>query len=212
MDKGLCLRNIEIRDATRVLVSLDEMVAPGEVLTVMGPSGSGKSTLLSYLIGQLARDFRATGEVWLDGRRVDQLPPHARRIGILMQDVLLFPHLSVGGNLAFGLRAGGSRSNRRARVEAALAEVGLEGFADRDPATLSGGQKARVALMRMLLSEPCALLLDEPFSGLDAERRASVRALIFDTARQRGLPVVLVTHDPEDAAAAGGKVVRLGDG
>lgn len=210
MDKGLSLRNLRIARGAEVLVDLSRDVQPGTVLTVMGPSGSGKSTLLSHLIGQLAPEFRATGEVWLDGMRVDRLPPHKRRIGILMQDVLLFPHLSVGGNLAFGLRAGGSRAARRARIEEALAEVGLDGFADRDPATMSGGQKARVALMRMLLSEPCALLLDEPFSGLDAELRQSVRRLVFDVAARRDLPVLLVTHDADDADAAGGEILRLG--
>jgi len=210
MDKGLLLRNLRISKGDETLVDLSRDVHPGAVLTVMGPSGSGKSTLLSHLIGQLAPEFRAEGEVWLDGMRVDTLSPHQRRIGILMQDVLLFPHMSVGGNLAFGLRGGGSRGARKARIDAALAEIGLDGFADRDPATLSGGQKARVALMRMLLSEPCALLLDEPFSGLDAELRQSVRRLVFDVAARRDLPVLLVTHDAEDAEAAGGEILRLG--
>ena len=116
----------------------------------------------------------------------------------------------MGANLAFGLAQGGTRAERRAQIDAALAEVGLEGFADRDPETLSGGQRARVALMRMLLSEPKALLLDEPFSGLDAALREQVRALVFDHARARALPVLMVTHDQEDADAAGGEVVRLG--
>ena len=122
----------------------------------------------------------------------------------------MFPHLSVGANLAFGLQQGGSTSQRQAKIEEALEEVGLGGFADRDPATLSGGQKARIALMRMLLSEPCGLLLDEPFSRLDAERRAQVRDMVFDRARARQLPVLMVTHDAEDAHAAGGEIVTLG--
>ena len=130
-------------------------------------------------------------------------------MGILFQDDLLFPHLSVGANLAFGLAKGGSAADRQARIEAALDEVGLAGFADRDPATLSGGQKARVALMRMLLSEPCALLLDEPFSRLDAALRAQVREMVFQRAKARQLPVLMVTHDAEDAAAAGGEVIAL---
>ena len=152
----------------------------------------------------------------LQGEDITGLPAHRRRLGILFQDDLLFPHLSVAGNLAFGLAPGGGRRARRARIEAALAEIGLEGFADRDPATLSGGQKARVALMRMLLAEPRALLLDEAFSGLDAARRAQVRALVFERARARGLPVLMVTHDAADARAAGGEVLELsppaGDG
>jgi putative thiamine transport system ATP-binding protein len=101
------------------------------------------------------------------------------------------------------------RQARRARIEAALADVDLAGFADRDPATLSGGQRARVALMRMLLSEPRALLLDEPFSRLDAALREQVRALVFGLARERRLPVLMVTHDEADARAAGGDVKRL---
>lgn len=210
MDRGLHLEQVTISTGARMLVALDRMIAPGAVLTLMGPSGSGKSTLLSFLTGTLAPEFTATGRVILDGNDITHLPPHHRRIGLLFQDTLLFPHLSVGGNLAFGLRPGGSRAERRARIEAALAEVNLAGYANRDPATLSGGQKARVALMRMLLAEPRALLLDEPFSRLDADLRGQVRSMVFERARRRDLPVLLVTHDAEDATAAGGEVVSLG--
>jgi putative thiamine transport system ATP-binding protein len=104
------------------------------------------------------------------------------------------------------------RLARRTRVEAALAEAGLEGFAGRDPATLSGGQRARAALMRALLAEPRALLLDEPFGGLDVDLRQRMRRFVLDHAVRRGLPTLLVTHDPADAAAAGGPVVSLADG
>jgi putative thiamine transport system ATP-binding protein len=145
----------------------------------------------------------------LDGADITNAPAHQRRVGILFQDDLLFPHLSVGENLAFGLRPGGSKGERQAKIADALTEVGLEGFADRDPATLSGGQKARVALMRMLLSDPCALLLDEPFSRLDTALRAQVRALVFARAKARALPVLMVTHDAEDAAAADGEIITL---
>jgi putative thiamine transport system ATP-binding protein len=192
------------------LMALDCTVGPGEVLTVMGPSGSGKSTLLAAITGTLEPVFTMTGRIRLDGRDLAGLPTEARQIGILFQDEYLFPHLSVGANLAFGLKPGlRGRAARRARIEAALAEVGLAGFADRDPATLSGGQRARVALQRMLLSEPRALLLDEAFSKLDTGLRAQVRALVFDTARHRALPVLQVTHDHSDAEAAGGETVRL---
>ena len=210
MDKGLALRDVVIRKSGTPLLSVDHMIAPGEVLTVMGPSGVGKSTLLAYITGNLATDFAASGQVWLDGHEITDLPAHKRRVGILFQDDLLFPHLSVGANLAFGLAPGGGRAERQAKVEEALREVGLDGYADRDPATLSGGQKARVALMRMLLSEPCALLLDEPFSRLDAALRAQVREMVFDRARVRALPVLMVTHDVEDARAAGGEIIALG--
>jgi putative thiamine transport system ATP-binding protein len=212
MDKGLSLRKVTISRNGIPLFSLSHDIAPGAVLTVMGPSGAGKSTLLAFITGTLSRDFEATGEVWVDGHEVTHAAPHQRRVGILFQDDLLFPHLSVGANLAFGLRPGGSPASRQARTEEALEEVGLQGFADRDPATLSGGQKARVALMRMLLSEPCALLLDEPFSRLDAALRAQVRELVFARARARALPILMVTHDADDAAAAGGEVLVLGTG
>ncbi len=210
MDKGLSLRNVTISKDGVPLLSVNHDIGPGEVLTVMGPSGVGKSTLLAFITGTLAPDFEATGEVWLDGHEITHAPPHRRRVGILFQDDLLFPHLSVGANLAFGLAQGGSSRDRLAKVDEALDEVGLKGFADRDPATLSGGQKARVALMRMLLSEPCGLLLDEPFSRLDAALRAQVREMVFDRARARELPVLMVTHDAEDARAAGGVIVTLG--
>ena len=208
-ERGLRLEGLCIERGAARLVMLDARIAPGEVLTVMGPSGAGKSTLLSAVMGTLAPAFRLRGRVRLDGRDVTDLPPEARRIGILFQEELLFPHLSVGGNLAFGLPASVPRRDRAQAAARALEEVGLPGFADRDPATLSGGQKARVALMRMLLADPRALLLDEAFSRLDAGLRAQTRDLVFGLARARGLPVLMVTHDAEDAAAAGGPVVRL---
>lgn len=210
MDKGLSLRDVTIAKDGAPLLAISYDVAPGDVLTVMGPSGVGKSTLLAFITGTLSPDFRATGEVWINGHNITHAAPHQRRVGILFQDDLLFPHLSVGANLAFGLQPGGSPAERRARIDEALEEVELRGFADRDPATLSGGQKARVALMRMLLSEPCALLLDEPFSRLDAALRAQIRDMVFERAKVRKLPVLMVTHDIDDAQAAGGDIITLG--
>lgn len=207
MDKGLTLHNVDIRRGKERLLQVNHHIAPGDVLTVMGPSGVGKSTLLSYITGTLAPTFTATGRVTLNGRDITAAASHTRRVGILFQDDLLFPHLSVGANLAFGLRA--DATDRTAKVAEALAEVGLDSFADRDPATLSGGQKARVALMRMLLSEPEALLLDEPFSRLDAALRAQVREMVFARAMARDLPVLMVTHDAQDAEAAGGVMIEL---
>ena len=208
---GLQLEMLDLSvDGRALFAGFSLQVEPGEVVTVMGPSGCGKSSLLSYLCGTLDPPFRAMGRIWLNGASIDGLPPERRRLGILFQDDMLFPHLSVGENLAFALpRAVQPRAERRARVAAALREAGLDGFAERDPATLSGGQRARVALMRTLLAEPRALLLDEPFNKLDQDLRERVRRFVFDHARSLALPTLLVTHDPADAKAAGGPVVSL---
>lgn len=208
----LVLERVTLRAGDRVLVhDLSLRVARGEVLTVMGPSGAGKSSLLAFACGALPPGIDGKGRVAVDGEDLSALPPHRRRLGILFQDDLLFPHMSVGGNLLFGLDAAvRGRSARRAAVEAALAEAELPGFAARDPATLSGGQRARVALMRVLLSRPRALLLDEPFARLDAALRGRMRRFVFAAAVSRGLPVLLVTHDADDIPAEGGAVVELG--
>jgi putative thiamine transport system ATP-binding protein len=185
-------------------------IAPGDCMTGRGPSGCGKSSLLAFISGTLDPAFAAKGSVALDDRVLDAEPPERRRLGILFQDDLLFPHLTVGGNLAFALPAVvQGREARRQRIDAALRDAGLEGYADRDPATLSGGQRARVALLRTLLAEPRALLLDEPFSKLDMALREDFRRLVFAHARTRGLPTILVTHDEADARAAGGTVLQL---
>ncbi len=205
MTAGLTLDQLTISQGDTPMVRLTAHVAPGQVLTIMGPSGSGKSTLLAALIGALPQGFTATGQIKLNGIDITTLPTQVRQIGLLFQDDVLFPHLSVAQNLGFGLRPGGTRAERAAKIESALARVDLTGFGPRDPATLSGGQRARVALMRSLLAEPKALLLDEPFSRLDQSLRAQIRALVFEQAR--GLPVILVTHDIEDAHAAGGPVL-----
>jgi len=127
MDKGLTLDNVSIFKDGSPLLSLSATVAPGEVLSIMGPSGVGKSTLLAFVTGTLAQDFSVSGSVHLDGIDITTTPPHQRRVGILFQDDLLFPHLSVGANLAFGLNAGGSKTDRLSKIDAALVEVGLAG-------------------------------------------------------------------------------------
>ncbi|MGL6252809.1 MAG: ATP-binding cassette domain-containing protein [Billgrantia desiderata] len=207
-DHRLVLDDVRIALEDNPLLDLDAKIGPGEVFTVMGPSGSGKSTLLAYLAGFLAPAFQASGRVLLDDSDITRLPAEHRGIGLLFQDPLLFPHLSVAGNLRFGMPR--ALPDKAARVETALAQVGLAGFGPRDPATLSGGQKARVALMRLLLSEPRAVLLDEPFSKLDRQLRHDMRRLVFDRLREAGLPSLLVTHDREDAEDAGGRVIELG--
>jgi putative thiamine transport system ATP-binding protein len=210
MTSGLSLQNIRIALNERALVALDTHIAQGEILTVMGPSGSGKSSLFAFLAGFLDPVFTSSGSVLVDGIDVTDKPAHQRHLGLLFQDPLLFPHMDVVGNLMFALPPSiKGKAARRMRVDAALSEAGLEGFGTRDPDTLSGGQKARVALMRTLLSQPKALLLDEPFSKLDTDLRAQMRAIVFGTAKRLNLPVMLVTHDEADAAAAGGPVIRL---
>jgi putative thiamine transport system ATP-binding protein len=210
--EGLELNAVSIAIADRALLGpLHVTVARGDRVTIMGPSGCGKSSLLAFVAGTLDPAFNAGGDVRIDGASVLEKPPERRRVGILFQDDLLFPHLSVGDNLMFALppsiRDPGAR---RAAAELALEEAALAGFFARDPATLSGGQRARVAVMRTLLAAPRVLLLDEPFNKLDARLRQEFRRFVFDHACERALPVLLVTHDPADADAAGGKIVMLG--
>ncbi|MBW3804910.1 ATP-binding cassette domain-containing protein [Aeromonas jandaei] len=186
-----------------LLLSLPALqVAPGEVLTLMGPSGCGKSSLLAALAGVLPASgpLRLEGDVTLGERRLIQLPPQARRIGMLFQDDLLFDHLTVAENLMFGMPASvkGHRV-RREKAVATLAQVDLTSQADKLPGALSGGQKARVSLLRALLAEPEALLLDEPFSRLDKPLRAAFRELVFAQIKALAIPAILVTHDEVDA-------------
>lgn len=208
MTGNLTLDELRISNAGQTIAALDLRIEPGEVVTIMGPSGSGKSTALAAILGTLAPVFTVQGRILLNGRDITTLPPHLRKIGLLFQDDVLFPHLSVGGNLAFAIPPEiRNRAERRNIVETALDDAELSGFADRDPATLSGGQRARVALMRTLLARPCALLLDEPFSRLDAALRTQIRSFVLDRIRAERLPTLLVTHDREDAQAAGGRVI-----
>lgn len=207
----LVLDGVAISLAGRELLSVTRTIAPGCVLTIMGPSGSGKSTLLAYVGGFMDPVFEARGRVLSGDIEITTLPAEDRHAGILFQDPLLFPHMSVGANVAFALPARiRGRAERRARAADALDGVALAGMAERDPDTLSGGQRARVALARVLVSEPRMLLLDEPFSKLDMALRGQMRDLVFAKARESGLPVLLVTHDEADAQAAGGELIRIG--
>lgn len=204
---GLAIR---YRGGAPLFPPLTLRVPPGTIATIMGPSGIGKSTLLDAIGGHLAHGFSLEGDLSLNGTDLRPLPAERRHIGLLFQDALLFPHLSVADNLAFGLPS--RLKGRAARAEAvarALDQAGLAGLGDRDPATLSGGQRVRAALMRTLLAEPAALLLDEPFSKLDAGLRAEMRRFTFDHIRRRGIPALMVTHDPGDAEATGGPVLPL---
>lgn len=197
-------------------VELDVRVADGEVLAVLGPNGAGKSTLLRVLAGLLAPDggrVEVDGEPWDDVAGGVHLPPHRRRLGMVFQDHLLFPHLTVSDNVAFGLRTRGTgRTAARAAADRWLARVGLDGLGGRRPAELSGGQAQRAALARALVGDPALLLLDEPLSALDARTRLTVRAELRRHLAEFGGSTVLVTHDPVDAMALADRVVVVEEG
>jgi len=200
---ALTLTHVGILRGDEVLIRPFSLgIAAGETVTLMGASGTGKSTLLAFIAGDLEAPFTAEGTVSLEGRNLDGVPPERRRIGRLFQDDLLFPHLTVAENILFGMPRG-PRVERLKRVEAALAEAELEGFGARPPHTLSGGQRARVALMRALVAEPRAMLLDEPFNKLDAELREAMRDFVFAHIAMRRIPCLMVTHDHADVPEKG---------
>ncbi|BCJ55203.1 ABC transporter ATP-binding protein [Actinoplanes sp. NBRC 14428] len=189
---------------------------PGEVVALLGPNGAGKTTALRALAGLIALD---DGYVTLDGHRLDDpaagvfTAPEHRRIGVVFQDYLLFPHLSALENVAFGPRSrGSSRADSRARAADLLARVGLAEHARRKPRELSGGQAQRVALARALATEPRLLLLDEPLAALDARTRLETRARLRGHLGTHAGPTVLVTHDPLDAMMLADRLVILEEG
>ncbi|MFT0548728.1 ATP-binding cassette domain-containing protein [Allopusillimonas ginsengisoli] len=201
---------LEVLDLTihhaghRLVGPLSFSVGAGQVHTIMGPSGSGKSTILNWMIGETNNSFRYSGDLLLGGEPVLDLPVEQRRIGILFQDDLLFPHMSVGRNLAFALpHTIIGVSARRQRVDEMLENIGLSGFHQRDPASLSGGQRARVSVARALIAEPRAVLLDEPFSKLDSTLRTQFRTFVFEWITRQAIPAILVTHDSDDAPDSG---------
>jgi putative thiamine transport system ATP-binding protein len=207
---ALVLDHITIAVHGRTLIKdLSASIEPGQVLAVMGPSGSGKSSLLAWVAGTLEPPFEARGALRLDDEDLSSRPIQQRRIGLLFQDDLLFPHLSVLGNLLFALPSG-DRATRRQTAEAALAQAGLAGFGPRLPDSLSGGQRSRVSLLRALLAQPAALLLDEPFSKLDTALRQQMREFTFTTLAERRVPALLVTHDTADVPTDA-QVCRLTD-
>ena len=173
-------------------------ITGGEIVTLMGPSGCGKSSLLAGIAGNLELPLKVKAHVALNGRMMETLRPEQRRIGRLFQDDYLFPHLTTGENLLFGMPRG-AKHERTALMQSALRSIGLDGFENRAPHSLSGGQRSRVALMRALLAKPDAVLLDEPFNKLDQSLRADIRALTFAHIRERKIPALLVTHDRADA-------------
>jgi iron(III) transport system ATP-binding protein len=206
----LSLRHISRRFGARLAVddvSLD--VAGGEVLCLLGPSGCGKSTTLRIAAGLERPD---TGVVFVGGALVDGdgrfVPPEERGVGLMFQDYALFPHLPVKANVAFGL-VKFARAERARRAAEELERVGLSHLADAYPHTLSGGEQQRVALARMLAPRPKVVLMDEPFSGLDAALRDSLRSTTLKRLREAGTAVVIVTHDPDEALRLGDRIALM---
>lgn len=202
------LKDVNIKlEGTPLFPALTFTIEAGEIATVMGPSGCGKSTLLAAICGNLAESFTLEGDILFDGQSIVSVPMEKRNIGLLFQDDLLFPHLDIAGNLAFALPRKTRINEKREKIENALMRAGLKGFERRDPATLSGGQRARVSLLRSLLAKPRALLLDEPFSKLDQQLKGQIRTFIFEQVAAMNIPTLLVTHDKRDCP--NGKLIDL---
>ncbi len=195
---------------TRVVDGVDLVVAPGSLTALLGPSGCGKTTTLKIVAGLLDAD---AGDVQFDGTSVLGLPAERRPVAMVFQKPLLFPHLSVGDNVAFGLRMRKvGKAERRERVARAQELVRLGDLADRRVGELSGGQEQRAALARALVTEPSVLLLDEPFSALDAGLRVEVRELVRELQQQLSVTTLFVTHDQEEAVAMSDDIALLLDG
>jgi ABC-type Fe3+/spermidine/putrescine transport system ATPase subunit len=205
------LRNILKHYGPRLLADgLSLQVAEGEIVALLGPSGSGKSTLLKIAAGL---EEAEAGRVWFDTQDITRLPPERRGFALMFQDFALFPHLDVRDNVAFGLvEQRVKKAEARQRAEAMLARFGLAGHARHRVWTLSGGEQQRVALARALITAPRALLLDEPFSALDAALRQSLQAEFRQRIFEAGMATVLVTHDEAEARAMATRGYRLQDG
>jgi len=201
----IAVENLTKRFGTLAAVSRVSLsVGEGEMFTLLGPSGCGKTTLLRLLAGFYAAD---EGTIRFDERVVNDVPPHERGIGMVFQNYALWPHMTVSQNVAYGLKLREvSSSDTAARVQSALARVGLTGLGDRYPGQLSGGQQQRVALARALVLNPQMLLLDEPLSNLDAKIRVQVRAEIRKLQKELGITAVYVTHDQEEALAMSDRI------
>lgn len=197
---SLTVKNLAIIDINKkqLFPPLSFSILPGEILTLMGPSGCGKSALLSALAGHASPDFSYSGEYYLDDCLLNTIAVEKRKIGILFQDDLLFPHLNIWENLAIALPNKFKKEQRKAEAMKTLTELKLQTLAEKGPSQISGGQRARVSMMRMLLAEPAAVLLDEPFSKLDKSLRSDFRDWVFEQIRKRKLPALMVTHDESD--------------
>ena len=199
-------------DRVRVIDEVSFTVAPGELLGLLGPSGSGKTTLLRLAAGL---EELQEGRILINGQPVAdgvvQVPPESRGVGLVFQEGALFPHLTVAGNVAFGL-AELKAAERRGRALEVLDQVGMAAYAESYPHVLSGGQQQRVALARALAPAPKLLLLDEPFTGLDAKLRSQIRDETLHILKDTGTTTLIVTHDPEEAMYMAERIVLLNDG
>ena len=205
------LRHIHQRYADRPLLNdINLTVGAGEIVALLGPSGSGKSTLLNIVAGLQVPD---AGSVWFDGQDITDVAPERRRFALMFQDFALFPHLNVQDNVAFGLvEQRVRRADARERALQMLGVFGLSALARRRVWNLSGGEQQRVALARALITEPRVLLLDEPFSALDADLRVGLRQEFRARIQASGMPTLLVTHDETEARDMADRAVRLVQG
>ena len=195
---------------TLVVKDLNLSIGKGEFLTMLGPSGSGKTTCLMMLAGF---ETATHGEIKLNGRPINQVPPHKRGIGMVFQNYALFPHMSVGENLSFPLEVRGTgKSEREAKIKRALDMVQMGAFANRRPAQLSGGQQQRIALARALVFDPELVLMDEPLGALDKQLREHMQFEIKHLHESLGLTVVYVTHDQGEALTMSDRVAVFNDG
>jgi len=189
---------------------IDLEVAAGEFFTLLGPSGCGKTTILRCIAGL---ETPTSGDVFLDGERITDRPPNERNTSIIFQEWALFPHMTVGENVAFGLKMDGvAQAEREERVERALDMVELPGYGDRRPDELSGGQKQRVAMARSLVQEPDVLLLDEPLASLDRALRDRLEVELTNIQEELGITFVYVTHDQEEALTMSDRAGVVNDG
>jgi putative spermidine/putrescine transport system ATP-binding protein len=195
---------------TTALDAVTMAIRQGEFMTLLGPSGCGKTTLLNLAAGFLSPD---SGEILIAGERMNDVPTYKREIGMMFQNYALFPHMTVAGNVAYGLKVRGvAKSERDRRVEAVLALVRLSGFEDRTPRQLSGGQQQRVALARALVINPTVLLLDEPFSALDKNLRASMQVELREIQRKLNVTTIFVTHDQSEALSLSDRLAVMSEG
>ena len=188
---------------------LNLKIKNGEILCIFGASGVGKSSLINVIAGVYEDDLKFQGKIILNGKNLNQVPIEKRKIGLLLQDGTLFPHLTVEQNIFFGMSKKLTYKQKSALITSNLEKSNMVGFEDRYPHTLSGGQKARVACLRAILSEPEALLLDEPFSSLDPDQRNSFRKFVVNNIRENKIPCLLVTHDENDKIISDNKPLDL---